>query len=42
MIAAIANLNGLTVVTRTVAHFASFGVGLLDPFEFGTNARNAD
>ena len=38
MIAAIANVNGLTVVTRNVADFASFGVGLLNPFEFGTNA----
>jgi predicted nucleic acid-binding protein len=38
MIAAIANVNGLTVVTRNVADFASFGVGLLNPFEFGTKA----
>lgn len=38
MIAAIANVNDLTVVTRNVADFASFGVGLLNPFEFGTNA----
>jgi len=38
MIAAIANVNGLTVVTRNVADFASFGVGLLNPFQFGTNA----
>ena len=36
MIAAIAKVNGLTVVTRNVADFASFGVGLLDPFELGT------
>ncbi|HET8706299.1 MAG TPA: PIN domain-containing protein, partial [Pseudomonadales bacterium] len=33
MIAAIAKVNGLTVVTRNVADFASFGVGLLNPFE---------
>lgn len=38
MIAAVAKVNGLTVVTRNVADFASFGVGLLDPFEFGANA----
>jgi hypothetical protein len=38
MIAAIANVNGLTVVTRNIADFASFGVGLLNPFEFGTKA----
>jgi len=34
MIAAIAKVNGLTVVTRNVADFGSFGVGLLNPFEF--------
>jgi predicted nucleic acid-binding protein len=36
MIAAIAKVNGLTVVTRNVADFSSFGVSLLNPFEFGT------
>ena len=36
MIAAIANVNGLTVVARNVADFAPFGAGLLNPFEFGT------
>ena len=35
MIAAIARVNRLTVVTRNVADFASFGVALLNPFEFG-------
>jgi predicted nucleic acid-binding protein len=34
MIAAIAKVNGLTVVTRNVSDFASFGVDLLNPFEF--------
>lgn len=38
MIAAVAKVNGLTVVTRNIADFASFGVGLLNPFEFGTKA----
>ena len=33
MIAAIAKVNGLTVVTRNTADFASFGIELLDPFE---------
>jgi predicted nucleic acid-binding protein len=32
-IAAIALVNDLTVVTRNVAHFASTGVRLLDPFD---------
>lgn len=32
MIAAVARVNGLTVVTRNVADFAGFGVELLDPF----------
>lgn len=32
MIAAIAKVNGLTVVTRNVTDFAGFGVELLDPF----------
>jgi predicted nucleic acid-binding protein len=36
MIAAIAKVNGLAVVTRNVADFTSFGVELLNPFEFGT------
>jgi predicted nucleic acid-binding protein len=35
MIAAIAKIHGLTVVTRNVADFSSFGIGLLNPFEFG-------
>ena len=34
MIAAIARVHGLIVVTRNVADFASFGVNLLNPFEF--------
>lgn len=34
MIAAIAKINGLTVVTRNVADFTSFGIELLNPFEF--------
>src|ERR1700679_1210226 len=33
MIAATAKRHGLTVVTRNVADFSSFGVDLLDPFE---------
>jgi hypothetical protein len=33
MIAAIAKVNGLTVVTRNVADFAQFEVPLLNPFE---------
>lgn len=32
MIAAVARVNGLTVVTRNMADFAGFGVELLDPF----------
>jgi len=35
MIAAIASVHGLTVVTRNIPDFASFSVGLLNPFEFG-------
>lgn len=35
MIAAIANVHGLTVVTRNVADFAAFGVEVLNPFELG-------
>jgi hypothetical protein len=36
MIAAIARVHGLTVVTRNVADFACFGVNVLNPFEFGS------
>lgn len=35
MIAAIAKVNGLIVVTRNVADFSALGVELLDPFRFG-------
>ncbi len=35
MIAAIAKVHGLTVVTRNVTDFAPFGVEVLNPFEFG-------
>ena len=38
MIAAIAKVHGLTVVTRNVADFSSFGIGVLNPFEFGAKA----
>ena len=38
MIAAIAKVNGLTVVTRNVADFISFGVELLNPFDLGAKA----
>lgn len=34
MIAAIARVNGLAVVTRNVTDFGSFGVEVLNPFEF--------
>ena len=34
MIAATADVHGLTVVTRNVADFKSFGVALLNPFGF--------
>ncbi|MEZ5454078.1 MAG: type II toxin-antitoxin system VapC family toxin [Thiothrix sp.] len=34
MIAAIAQVNQLVVVTRNVTDFAGFGVGLLNPFEY--------
>jgi predicted nucleic acid-binding protein len=37
MIAAVAKVNGLTVVTRNVADFSSFGVELLNPFDFVAN-----
>lgn len=33
MIAATAQVHGLTVVTRNVADFKAFGVGLVNPFE---------
>ena len=33
MIAAVAKVNGLTVVTRNVRDFAGFGVPVLNPFE---------
>lgn len=38
MIAAIAKVHGLAVVTRNVADFSSFGIGVLNPFEFDTKA----
>lgn len=34
MIAATARVHGLVVVTRNVADFGSFGVNVLNPFEF--------
>jgi toxin FitB len=34
MVAAIARVNDLTVVTRNVADFASFGVTVVNPFRF--------
>lgn len=34
MIASIAKVHGLTVVTRNVSDFSSFGISLLDPFDF--------
>lgn len=37
MIAGIAKVHNLTVVTRNVADFSSFGVRLLNPFEYGSN-----
>lgn len=37
MIAATAQVNKLTVVTRNVADFQSFGVKLLNPFDAGPN-----
>ena len=33
MIAATAKVHGLTVVTRNIADFKSFGVSLLNPFK---------
>ncbi len=38
LIASIAKVHGLTVVTRNVADFSSFGIGVLNPFEFGAKA----
>ena len=38
MIAAIAKIHGLAVVTRNVADFSSFGIGVLNPFEFDAKA----
>lgn len=37
MIAAIAQVNGLTVVTRNVTDFESLGVDLLNPFKYKNN-----
>lgn len=36
MIASIAKVHGLTVVTRNVSDFSTFGVPLLNPFDFHT------
>lgn len=36
MIAAIAKVHGLTLVTRNVADFATFGIPVLNPFEYGS------
>ena len=33
MIAAVAKVNGLTVVTRNVRDFTGFGIPVLNPFE---------
>lgn len=38
MIAAVAKVHGLTVVTRNVADFSSFGIRVLNPFEFSAKA----
>jgi len=38
MIAAIAKVHGLTVVTRNVADFSSFEIDVLNPFEVGSMA----
>ena len=38
MIASIAKIHGLTVVTRNVSDFSSFGVRIFNPFEFNANA----
>jgi toxin FitB len=35
MIAAIAKVKGLTLVTGNVSDFSSFGIGVFNPFEFG-------
>jgi toxin FitB len=42
MIAAIAKVKGLTVVTRNVTDFSPFDIGLLNPFEFGSKLGDAD
>ncbi|MCU0734410.1 MAG: type II toxin-antitoxin system VapC family toxin [Methylotetracoccus sp.] len=36
MIAAIARVHDLTIVTRNVADFATFGIRVLNPFEFNS------
>lgn len=41
MIAAIAKVHDLTVVTRNVADFSTFGVRVLNPFEFGMKLGDA-
>lgn len=41
MIAAIAKVNGLIVVTRNVKDFSSFGIALLNPFELGAKLGHA-
>ena len=33
MIAAVAKVNGLTVVTRNIRDFTGFGIPVLNPFE---------
>jgi len=38
MIAAVAKVHGLMIVTRNVADFSSFEIGVLNPFEFGSMA----
>ncbi|WP_269752052.1 PIN domain-containing protein [Thiocapsa bogorovii] len=42
MIAAIAKVRGLTVVTRNVTDVSSFDIGLPNPFEFGSKPGDAD
>jgi len=41
MIAAIAVVNQLTVVTRNVSDFVALGVDALNPFEFGGGSGEA-
>jgi predicted nucleic acid-binding protein len=41
MIAAIAKVKGLTIVTRNVSDFFSFGIALFNPFEFGSEPGEA-